>query len=66
MMTTPNVHIGFVAKDASEPYRKNEALPIPVYLTPSREDFLTELQMPINAEAGKWVLSGVALFLTED
>ena len=62
----PNVCIGFVAKDAPEPYNKSQAIGIPVFLNTSREEFLMELQMPTpGGDQGRWVLAGVALFLSE-
>ena len=70
MTPTPDVTIGFVAADAPEAAqdRDGRSIGIPVYLTPTREDFLVEIQMPIarSEEKRKWLLSGVALFLTED
>lgn len=70
----PNVTIGFVDKSDHTPiYAAGTAVSIPVYLTPTREEFLMELQMPIQPGAGgqrddahKWVMAGVALFLTEE
>lgn len=63
---TPEVTIGFVPIDAADTYRQREAVGIPVYLNPSREDLLMELQMPMDREDehDKWILSGVALFLS--
>jgi dynein heavy chain 2 len=65
---TSDVCIGFVAKAARDTYDAEVAVAVPIYLTPSREDFLTELQMPINnrGDQDRWILSGVALFLSED
>jgi dynein heavy chain 2, cytosolic len=65
---TSDVMIAFIAKESSnDPYRSMETISIPVYFTPSREEFLMELKMPIAnaADAGKWTLSGVSLFLNE-
>jgi dynein heavy chain 2 len=63
-----DVCIGFVTKSARDMYDVDEAVAVPIYLTPSREDFLTELQMPMNnrGDHDRWILAGVALFLTED
>lgn len=67
MAIAPNVCIGFVTLDSKEPYSKGAAIGIPAYLTPTREEFLMELKMPTDsANESKWVLAGVALFLTED
>jgi dynein heavy chain 2 len=63
-----DVCIGFVLKSASDAYDVEEAVSIPVYLTPSREEFLMELQMPMkdHGEQDRWILSGVALCLSEE
>lgn len=68
MATTPEVAVGFVPIKARETYESDMAVMIPVYLTPTREDHLTELQMPLQApeDHDKWILSGVALFLSGD
>lgn len=60
----PNVSITFVPSDAPEPYTRGQAIGIPVFLSTSREEYLMELQMP-GADYSKWVLSGVALFLSD-
>jgi dynein heavy chain 2 len=71
MAPTPNVTIGFVPVTsplALQALEGGRAIGIPVYLTPSREDFLVEIQVPVGSSEDnkKWLLSGVALFLTED
>lgn len=69
MTPTPHVTLGFVPIDSGEKDSKErETIGIPVYLSPSREDFLMEVDVPVDGkgDTGKWVLSGVALFLTED
>jgi dynein heavy chain 2 len=67
MIPTPEVSIGFVPLKAPETYSATHSVPIPVYLSPSREELLTELTMPISSQdPGKWILSGVALFLNEE
>jgi dynein heavy chain 2 len=66
MIPSPTVYIGFIPIEAPEPYRLDEALGVPVYLSPSREDFIMELQMPTNNNNNKWILAGVAMFLSGD
>jgi hypothetical protein len=65
IIPAPNVHIGFVPIDSYDKSYDNDTIGIPVYLNPSREDLLTELRMSSKLEDYKWILSGVALFLTE-
>ena len=60
------VTIGFTSKEKRDFYDEAEAITVPVYITPSREQLLTELQIPVEEDTkGRWVLSGVALFLSE-
>jgi len=60
------VRIGFASVDEPDLYDDEDAVLVPVYTTPSREQLLTEVQIPIGEESsGKWMLSGVALFLSE-
>ena len=67
MTPTPHVTIGFVS-DAKDD-RETDTIGVPVYLSPSREEFLMEVDMSANTNGssgdGRWVLSGVALFLSE-
>lgn len=63
----PNVTIGFVEKSTADEVSMRSVIPIPVYFTPTREEFLMELDMPsAGDDDAKWVLAGVALFLNED
>ena len=68
--SAPNVAFGFInsANDRDKDRDSSEegSIGIPLYLTPTREEFLMELQMPIEGEKDKWILSGVALFMSED
>eukprot|EP00981_Chlorochromonas_danica_P004240 scaffold857_cov152-Ochromonas_danica.AAC.23 len=68
LIPVPDVTIGFVSSVSQDVYRPDEAISVPVYLTPSREDFLMELQMPIPRadDQDRWILSGLALFLSEE
>ena len=69
LQPAPNVTIGFtqLSGNKSIGYENSNSLSmsIPVYLSPSREYFLMELNMNVAAgERDKWVLAGVALFLS--
>jgi dynein heavy chain 2 len=63
----PSVCIGFVPMDTNENsiMNSNATIGIPVFLSTTREDFLMEIQMPINNEElkSRWILAGTALFL---
>jgi dynein heavy chain 2, cytosolic len=67
MTSIPHVTVGFIPLKTSDPKEK-DTIGVPVYLSPSREDFLLEIDMPVSGkgDTGKWILSGVALFLSED
>jgi dynein heavy chain 2 len=62
----PPVVIGFVTKDVSDPYPDDAAVSVPLYLSTTREEYLTELMMPLDGSPTRWVLAGVALFLSEE
>jgi hypothetical protein len=68
LTSLPSVTLGFVPIDTPDTYEVDYAVTIPVYLSPSREDLVTELQMPIQTanDQDRWILSGVAIFLRED
>ena len=67
MCPAPNVCIGFTTRDADEMYPEEKSVSLPVYLTPTREEFLLGLQMPIDdGDQERWIQAGVALFLNED
>lgn len=63
----PNICIGFVP-EGDETDVTDDSLPVPLYLSPSRESLLLELHMPVPSpdEKDRWVLAGVALFLNDD
>lgn len=62
----PQVHIGFVPIVAKDAQNSSDIVDVPIYLTPSREEFLVEISMPVKGDQNTWVLSGVSLFLSED
>lgn len=71
--SAPQVHFGFVPVDKSkdsDPSSKgpnDDGVEIPVYLNPSREEFLMEFVMPIGkTDKNKWILAGTALYLSEE
>lgn len=65
--SAPNVTIGFVEAGRSETSDSlDKTIGIPLYLTPTREELLTELAIPIDGDYDRWVLAGVALFMSED
>jgi len=61
----PIVAFGFIPTDEDE-RRRGETIGIPLYLTPTRETLLAEFGMPIDGDKEKWVLGGVALFMSEE
>lgn len=62
----PNVCIGFIRDDEKEPYSRSDMVGIPLYFSPSREEFLMELKMPTDCDHDKWILAGASLFLTPE
>ena len=44
---------------------KINSLQLPVYHDATRRQFLFEIQLPIKEDADTWILSGVAIFLSQ-
>jgi dynein heavy chain 2 len=62
----PTLYLSFVAAKDAEPYRGSDVLKLPVYSSPSRENHFVDISIPVSRadEQDKWVLAGVALFLS--
>lgn len=73
IIPAPLIHFGFIpipeVNDEKKGPKSPAGVEIPVYLNPSREDFLLEFLIPYgnknNEDKEKWILAGVALFLSE-
>ena len=61
----PVVNIGFIIR--KDENSRNNLLDVPLYHSPSREDFIVSLQMPLSSssDSSKFILSGIGLFLCE-
>jgi hypothetical protein len=57
--------IAYVHKDEQEPYKRGACLETPVYIAPSREEFVAELKVPATGTIDRWVLTGAAIFLND-
>ena len=59
-------HAAEIAAKDAEPYRGSDVLKLPVYSSPSRENHFVDISIPVSRadEQDKWVLAGVALFLS--
>ncbi len=66
----PTCTVCFLPKEMKSPYEtdsdgKNQIIGVPVYVSPSREEFVAEFQMPCKRDAAtQWILAGAALLLT--
>lgn len=63
----PALTIAYITTTDKDPY-SNEKLPalsVPLYYSPSREDFITEIKIPTNQQGDRWVLTGVCLVLAD-
>lgn len=47
------------------PVVKSESFKVACYHSSTREQFLVEIALPIREDADKWILAGVAIFLTD-
>ena len=70
LTTLPNVTISFIPSDQPGPYEADqsgraELLGVPVYVSSSREEYVTEFHMPCKRDTSSaWILAGAALLLT--
>ena len=62
----PTLSLAYVASTHADPYSGTQSLSIPVYMAPSRESHLIDINMPSPGEVGEWVLSGCAFFLSAE
>jgi hypothetical protein len=62
----PPCTFAYIDKDDNDPYpEKDGALSVPVYMAPSREEFVCQILVPCKQPREDWILSGVAIFLTD-
>lgn len=60
----PNVTLAWMPPDFPDPVPAAGALTVPVYASLDRTAFVMELSLPCRGDKAKWVLAGVALFLS--
>jgi dynein heavy chain 2 len=58
------VRVGFVQRQHAPHPNSDQLLELPLYASPSREKVVARMQVPCGGNQAKWVLAGVALFLT--
>jgi len=64
--TCPPVYITFCSTTHPGPFGGVSTLPVPTYLSSSRESHLVDLEIPIEGDSSQWVLAGVAFFLGKE
>ncbi|DBA00111.1 TPA: hypothetical protein N0F65_000402 [Lagenidium giganteum] len=65
LVTVPSCFVTYARDDAVEMYTKDTCIKVPLYYSTSRERLLVEISMPIAGDHARWILAGVALFLSE-
>ena len=66
LITIPPCTLCYMHQDEPDVYAgEASALAVPVYFSPTREDFVCEIRMPCRGNHEQWILSGVALLLTD-
>ncbi|CAM9134737.1 unnamed protein product [Chrysoparadoxa australica] len=65
LTSMPEVSLAFVEGERSSPYQAGQAIPVPLYFTLNRERTLAEVDLPTSKDPERWVLAGVALFLSD-
>lgn len=59
-------YLAFIGSNDPDPYGSVPVAPVPVYSDPSRETLVCEIKVPISGKLPKWILAGVAMFLSGD
>lgn len=57
--------LGWVSTTDPEPFPEGNVVPTPVYLSSTREKLITEIKLPCTGEKAKWILTGIAICLSE-
>eukprot|EP01116_Phalansterium_solitarium_P024803 TRINITY_DN91_c0_g1_i2.p1 TRINITY_DN91_c0_g1~~TRINITY_DN91_c0_g1_i2.p1 ORF type:complete len:4088 (+),score=2028.04 TRINITY_DN91_c0_g1_i2:171-12434(+) len=61
----PHYYIGWIPQDLPDPHKGDNCINAPLYLSGKRDKFICEIGLPCQGDRVKWILAGVALFLTE-
>jgi len=66
LLPLPNCSLYYIPMDESDPYGDpSSSLSVPVYVAPTREEFVCEIRMPCKGQQERWILSGVAVCLND-
>jgi len=66
MSLMPPVTLAYIRKSDPEPYPDDKkALSVPLYTSPSREEFVCDFRCPSSGTVEEWIIAGVALFLCD-
>ena len=66
LLTLPECWVCYIGKADAEPYGDGQnALALPLYFSPTREQLVCELRVPCKGQLDRWILTGAALFITE-
>lgn len=65
LCSMPPCTFAFIKNDDPEPYPGDQALAVPVYASASREEFVCEVRVPCSGSLQAWILTGVAIFLSD-
>ncbi len=66
VQSMPEVTLAWVPPDVADPIPAASALTVPVYAALDRGGFVMELALPCRGDKAKWVLTGLALFLSAE
>ena len=66
LLQLPECWFGYIGKGEAEPYGEGQnALALPLYFSPSREQLVCEVKVPCKGQLDRWILTGAALFITQ-
>lgn len=66
LVRAPEFSLAWVKADAPEPYRPQEVIALPLYLSPARTKVTTELKVPFTGDRTQWVLCAAAFVLRDE
>ena len=66
VLVLPECWFCYVGKGEAEPYGEGQnALALPLYFSPTREQLVCEVKVPCKGQLDRWILTGAALLITQ-
>jgi len=67
LLLVPKCTFAWIGPDDKDPYPEEASVLVPLYSTSTRQRLVSQLNLPCGVgEKPKWVIAGIALFLSEN